>query len=96
MNITAPDTVTIDAMTAKIDRVQYAAIPDTTLTLCFVHMRNGYVLVGKSACVDPAKFDREMGERISYNDAIDQLWKLEGYLLSEDRYRSAISANQPS
>lgn len=53
------------------------------LTLCIVTMQNGFTLVGKSAPASPENFDAEKGRRFAYEDAIKQLWPLEGYALRE-------------
>lgn len=53
------------------------------LTLCIITMQNGFTIVGKSAPASPANFDREKGRRFAYEDAIKQLWPLEGYALRE-------------
>ena len=51
-------------------------------------MENGYVVVGTSACVDPLKFNQALGEKYSYENAIDKLWPLEGYLLAEELFKN--------
>lgn len=51
------------------------------LTLCFLVMANGFTVVGKSACASPENYDKVKGETFAYEDAIDQLWALEGYQL---------------
>lgn len=53
------------------------------LTICIMTMQNGFTLVGKSAPASPENFDREKGQRFAYEDAIKQLWPLEGYALRE-------------
>lgn len=53
------------------------------LTLCILTMQNGFTLVGKSAPASPENFDIEKGRRFAYEDAIKQLWPLEGYALRE-------------
>lgn len=53
------------------------------LTICVLSMRNGFVLIGKSAPASPENFDEEKGRRFAYEDAIKQLWPLEGYALRE-------------
>lgn len=55
--------------------------PTKLVTICVIVMKNGFVLVGKSACASPENFDKKAGETIAYNDAFAQLWPLEGYLL---------------
>ncbi len=51
------------------------------LTLCVLVTRNGFTVVGKSACASPANFNPEIGKRIARGDAINQLWPLLGYEL---------------
>lgn len=53
------------------------------LTVCILVMRNGFALIGKSAPASPENFDPEKGKRFAYEDAIKQLWPLEGYALRE-------------
>lgn len=53
------------------------------LTLCVLVLDNGWVMTGKSAPASPENFDAEKGQTFSYEDAIRQLWPLEGYLLRE-------------
>lgn len=52
---------------------------------------NGFTVLGRAACVDPANFNMELGRKYAREDAADQLWKLEGYLLQNTLYaRSAL------
>lgn len=51
------------------------------LTIAVLVCKNGFTLVGKSAPADPANFDIEAGRRFAYDDALRQLWALEGYRL---------------
>ena len=53
------------------------------MTLCLVTMFNGFVLVGKSAPADPENYDKELGYRFSFEDALRQAWPLEAYLIRE-------------
>lgn len=65
---------------------KYARIEDTTTTVCEAFLPNGFsVGSGKSACVDPANFDYSLGCKYAreraLEDASNNLWMLEGYLL---------------
>ncbi len=51
------------------------------LTVCILVLDNGWTLVGKSAPASPANFDSEKGHTFAYEDALRQLWPLEGYRL---------------
>lgn len=51
------------------------------LTICVLVLKNGYTIIGKSACASPANYDAELGHKIAREDARRQIWALEGYLL---------------
>ena len=51
------------------------------LTLCVLVLDNGWTLVGKSAPASAANFNAELGRKFAREDAIRQLWPLEGYAL---------------
>ncbi len=62
---------------------QHEAHPLDLLTICILTMNNGFTVIGKSAPASPENFDAEKGKRFAYEDAIKQLWPLEGYALRE-------------
>lgn len=80
-NATAPR-VTLDSMEAKIVTTTYI-IHEGILTLCIIKMQNGFYVVGESAPASPANFSAELGRKFAYENAIRQLWKLEGYSLRD-------------
>ena len=47
-----------------------------TLTICILVMRNGFVIIGKSAPMSPENFNADIGKKFAYEDAIRQLWPL--------------------
>jgi hypothetical protein len=51
------------------------------LTICVLVLKNGFTVVGKSACASPENYDYDLGRKIARADARDQIWALEGYLL---------------
>lgn len=53
------------------------------LTICVLVLKNGFTVVGTSACVSPENFDAEIGKRIARQDAVRQIWPLLGYALRE-------------
>lgn len=59
------------------------ALPEafSCLTICVMVLKNGFTIVGKSACASPENFDAELGNKIAYADARQQIWALEGYNL---------------
>lgn len=79
-----PHRVTLDSIKDKIETVEYHR-PEVAqhMTVAFVKLRNGYVVIGKWAPADPANFNEELGRTFAVEDAIRQVWSLEGYALCE-------------
>ena len=76
--------VTKEQIEAKIADVYYFQGPqEGTTTYCVIKMQNGFTFTGTSACVNPANFNREIGQKCAYEKAFDQIWSYEGYLLAE-------------
>lgn len=83
--------VTKEAIESKIKAVGYVVLPGTTVTVCMITLENGFSVRGESACVDPAEFNRAVGEEYAYKDAFNKIWPLEGYLLKEKLYQDAVN-----
>ncbi len=66
-----------------IAAIQYYQFPGTTVTVCCVPMRNGFTVVGESACASPENFDQEVGQKMALNDAMSKMWPLLGYALRD-------------
>ena len=78
--------VTQDDVMANIKMAQYIVVPGSQLTLCVLTLQNGFTVTGESACADPSMFDKEIGERISRDNAIKKIWPLMGYSLKQEIY----------
>lgn len=78
-----------------IDRViiksQFHVFEGSQTTVCCITLKNGYTVIGESACVSPENFDVEIGRRIAFDNARQRIWALEGYLLKEH-----LSAPKPN
>lgn len=61
----------------------YTVLPSGKAMVCELILRNGFSVRGESACVSKANFNEEIGRKISYEDARNKVWMLEGYLLQE-------------
>lgn len=81
----SPDRVTPDYMGGRIASVDFMRV-GATGTLCVLTIDNGFAVRGFSACVDPANYNQELGEKIAYDDAFRQLWPFFGFLLAEKRF----------
>lgn len=51
------------------------------LTFCVLVLRNGFTVVGHSACASPENFNDEIGRKIAREKAVEQIWPLMGYEL---------------
>jgi hypothetical protein len=51
------------------------------LTFCVFVLRNGFTIVGTSACVSPENFSTEIGRKVARQNAVQQMWPLMGYEL---------------
>ena len=83
------NTVTKDGIKARIVRIEYFVLPKSTVTLCSITLDNGFSVRGESACVDPDLFDKDLGEKLAYEQAFNKLWAFEGYLLAEKLYQQS-------
>lgn len=57
------------------------------LTLCFLVLHNGWTVLGKSAPVSAENFDAAKGRTFAFEDALRQLWPLEGYRLRDELHQ---------
>lgn len=85
--------VTIEQIESKIKGETYLVLPDGKSTLCILDLENGYTIKGLSACVDPKEFNLELGRKYAREEAVRQIWPLEGYLLAEKLNQSRIISN---
>lgn len=84
---------------ADIDRVivghTFTVMPSGKAMVCEITLANGFTVRGESAVVSKENFRQDIGERISYDRARDQIWLLEGYLLQEKTWRASQGAFEP-
>ncbi|MFE3836913.1 Gp49 family protein [Pseudogemmobacter sonorensis] len=76
--------VTLDHILSRIDSEEYlhpSAAPH--VTICVLTLINGFTVIGKSAPADPENFNLDLGRKIARDQAIAEVWGLEGYLLRE-------------
>jgi len=60
-----------------------APYPDALdlLTFCVLVLRNGFSVIGESACASPENFNAEIGRKIARENAKQKIWPLMGYEL---------------
>lgn len=75
--------VTLAGLDDVIASAYWHVPPGTTLTLCVLTLKNGFHVVGESACASPENFDPEIGRKLAHANAKNKIWPLEGYLLRQ-------------
>lgn len=88
---TPGEKVTKDYMERRITGATYHRLTGT-LTVCVIALDNGFTVTGESACVDPANYRQDIGEKIAYDNAFEKLWLLFGFALAERRHAAQASA----
>ena len=68
----------------------FYTFPGTTTTIALLTLKNGFTVVGESACASPENFDQELGNKIAFENARNKIWALEGYVLKEKLYLDDI------
>jgi len=86
--------VTLEGIKAKIKAECYLVLPDGRTTVCMLSLENGYTIKGISACVDASNFNIDLGRNYAYEDAIRQIWPLEGYLLAQRLHEGKIQKTE--
>ena len=66
--------ITLDYMRSRVAEVEY--IERGVLNIAVIKLDNGFVLVGKSAPVDPTNYNAEYGRQLAHDDALRQAWPL--------------------
>lgn len=72
--------VTEEQVNDSIESVIDMKVGEKT-TLVLLKLKNGFEVVGTSACVDPANYNHEVGVGFAKKRAMDKVWELEGYKL---------------
>jgi len=66
----------------RIEEVDYETIvlAGQQMMFCGIRMKGGFVVVGKpSVCIDPANWRDEIGQKVSFENAFQEIYKLEAY-----------------
>lgn len=85
-----PTSVSMALIQAKIKSSDYILLPDGRTTICQLTLENGFTVRGESSCVDATRYNQALGEKYAYENAIDKIWPLEGYLLTQRRFEAGL------
>lgn len=80
--------LTPDSIDAVIVGEDYHVFPETTLTICALKLKNGFVVTGESAAASPENFNAEIGKKIARQNAREKILALEGYLLKQQLFEA--------
>jgi len=81
--------LTPDLIESKIVKEEYHLLTEV-LTVCVLTLENGFTVTGESACVSPANYNKEIGDRIARDNAKEKIWVLEGYLLKQKLFEGEV------
>lgn len=73
--------LTYEHIQSVIKSVEYVQVG--VLTICVLTLQNGFTVTGESACLSLATYDAEIGRKIAFDNAVDKIWQLEGYLAKQ-------------
>lgn len=86
--------LTPDHIAAVIVGETYATLPSGKVMVCELTLRNGYTVRGEAATVSKANFNEDIGRKVSRENAVREIWQLEGYLLQQRLFDEATRRPQ--
>jgi hypothetical protein len=75
--------ITPEMLDAEITRAEYHVFFGSSLTVCCLTLRNGFTVIGESACASPENFNAEIGRKIARQNAREKIWPLLGFRLRD-------------
>lgn len=73
----------IKSVIKTADYLQYGV-----LTVCVLTLQNGFTVTGESACLSLATYDMEVGKKVAFDNAMDKILMLEGYLAKQRMFEA--------
>ena len=89
LRLTAPR-LTPECINSIIKDTTYTVLPSGKVMVCEITLTNGFTVRGEGSAVSKANFNKEVGEVISFKNAREKIWQLEGYLLQDKLYKEAL------
>lgn len=88
---TLPNKLTMGDILDTVVKADYWRLGETTTTVCQLTLKNGFSVIGQSACIDPSEFNKSIGEKVAWDNALEKVWELEGYLLQQRRHEAGLN-----
>lgn len=79
-----PFTITQDYIDKLIDNAEIETFETHTTVIVALTLENGFTFVSSSGCIDPKKYDKEIGYNIAMKHIEDEIWKCEGYKINAE------------
>lgn len=79
--------ITPDFLKNQITDISYNVL-NKKMTHCTITTKNEFTFTGEAVCVDIRNYDKEIGEKISYDNAFDEMWPCYGFALAQHIYES--------
>lgn len=71
--------VTKEMVEAQVVDKTFTLLPSGKKMICELTLKNGFTVTGEAGVVDKENFVQEIGERLSYQRALENVWPLLGY-----------------
>lgn len=82
--------LTKEYIESRIATVNYHMVTENRFMICTIHLDNGFIVTGESACNNPKDFSQKIGEEVAYDNAVDKLWSLFSFVQHEREYDRTI------
>jgi hypothetical protein len=64
------------------------------LTICILHLFNGFKVQGQAACLVESQCDYDVSSRLAYESALSKLWEYWAFFMAEWRFMSRRQLKQ--
>ena len=88
LRLTAPR-LTPESIDSVIKKITYTVLPSGKVMVCEITLLNDFTVRGEASTVSKSNFNEEIGREISFKNAREKIWQLEGYLLQDILYKES-------
>lgn len=88
LRLTAPR-LTPESIDSVIKKITYTVLPSGKVMVCEITLLNDFTVRGEASTVSKSNFNEEIGREISFKNAREKIWQLEGYLLQDKLYKES-------
>lgn len=85
--------VTKEMVEEQIVDKTFTILPSGKKMVCEITLKNGFTVTGEAGVVNKENFVQEIGEQLSYQSALDNIWPLIGYEMQSKLHESQKENN---